>query len=66
MLTAHCGQRAAVAEVLLCFSLPGAQPAEGDVHQALQRPDEDCAGEQQEADEEECANGPAPPVLALE
>jgi len=64
--TAHCGQRAAVAEVLLCFSLPGAQPAERDLHLPLQRPDEDCAGEQQETDEDECANGPAPAVLPHE
>jgi len=46
--------------------LPGAQPAERDLHPPLQTPDEDCAVEQQETDEDKCVNGPAPAVLPNE
>ena len=58
--------RAAVAQVLLCFSLPGLQPAERALHQPLRRPHQDCGGQQQETDEGQSANGPAPALLSHE
>ena len=58
------GQRAAIVEVLLWFSLPGAEPAERALHQPLQRSGEHYGEEQQEADER--ANGPAPAALSHE
>lgn len=63
---AHRGQGAAVVEVPLSSSLPGVQPGAGALHRPLQRPDEDCGGEENEKDEEDSAEGPAPAVPPYE
>lgn len=63
---AHRGQGAAVVEVPLSSSLPGVQPGAGALHWPLQRPDEDCGGEEKEEDEEDSAEGPAPAVPPYE
>ena len=60
------GQLPTRTRVLLCFSLPGLRRAERALHQPLQRPNEDCGEEKQEAGEDKSGNGLVPSHLSHE